>query len=140
MLTWKWAYYAPNTYKELKLAQMRRRGESIPTDANPTDAVTIKVLLTGSNPFFTLSEFMLVVAGPYLLIHFFLMPLPYLFLSSPDAATYYSNAVKNLFYAELLTNLHSFVAIVTNHAGDDMYRFRDSCKPFSGSFYLRQVS
>ena len=51
----------------------------------------------------------------------------------------YISAVKNLFYAELLTNLHGFVAIVTNHAGDDMYRFREGCRPYSGSFYLRQV-
>ena len=51
----------------------------------------------------------------------------------------YVNAVKNLFYADLLTNLHGFVAVVTNHAGDDMYRFREGCRPFSGSFYVRQA-
>merc|ERR1711957_286817 len=51
----------------------------------------------------------------------------------------YMSAVKNLFLAELLTDVHGFVAIVTNHAGDDMYRFRNGCRPFSGSFYLRQV-
>ena len=51
----------------------------------------------------------------------------------------YMSAVKNLFLAELLTNVHAFVAIVTNHAGDDMYRFRSGCKPYSGSFFLRQV-
>jgi fatty acid desaturase len=51
----------------------------------------------------------------------------------------YISAVKNLFLAELLTNFHGFLAIVTNHAGNDMYRFRDSCRPYSGSFYLRQV-
>jgi fatty acid desaturase len=51
----------------------------------------------------------------------------------------YWNAVKNLVFAELLTNVHGFIAVVTNHAGDDMYRFRDGCRPFSGSFYLRQV-
>ncbi len=51
----------------------------------------------------------------------------------------YINAVKNLFLAEILTNIHGFVAVVTNHAGDDMYRFREGCRPFSGSFYLRQV-
>ena len=50
----------------------------------------------------------------------------------------YISAVKNLFLAELLTNVHSFVVIATNHAGD-MYRFRDRCRPYSGSFYLRQV-
>ena len=54
-------------------------------------------------------------------------------------STMYWNAVKNLFLAELLTNVHGFIAVVTNHAGDDMYRFRRACRPFSGSFYLRQV-
>merc|ERR1711956_14580 len=51
----------------------------------------------------------------------------------------YSNAVYNLLIAEVLTNLHGFLAVVTNHAGDDMYRFQDGCKAFSGSFFLRQV-
>merc|ERR1712187_288760 len=41
--------------------------------------------------------------------------------------------------AELLTNMHSFLNIVTNHAGDDLYRFEHSCKPRSSTFYLRQV-
>lgn len=27
MATWKWFYYAPNTYKELVIAEMRRKGE-----------------------------------------------------------------------------------------------------------------
>jgi len=51
----------------------------------------------------------------------------------------YASAVKNLFLAELFTNAHGFLIVVTNHAGDDMYRFRESCKPHSGSFLLRQV-
>lgn len=78
MMTWKWAYYAPNTYKELKLAGMRKRGEKIPDHIDPTDALTIRCLLSGSSYFYSLWEFVSVVAGPYLLIHFFLMPLPLL--------------------------------------------------------------
>lgn len=27
MATWKWFYYAPNTYKELVIKEMRRKGE-----------------------------------------------------------------------------------------------------------------
>jgi hypothetical protein len=27
MGTWKWFYYAPNTYKELVISEMRRSGE-----------------------------------------------------------------------------------------------------------------
>jgi fatty acid desaturase len=140
MTTWKWFYYSPNTYKELKLAKLRRQGKKLPEGVAPEDAVTIKTILVGGNPFYSAWEFFTVVIGPYLIIHFFLLPLPLMFvgqLLGNDAM--YWNAVKNLFFAELLTNVHGFVAVVTNHAGDDMYRFRDGCRPFSGSFYLRQV-
>lgn len=138
--TWKWMYYSPNTYKELKLAKWRREGKKIPEGVVPSDAVTIKTLLTTSIPFYTLSEFVMVVIGPYFLLHFFVMPLPLLFVGQYlGRDDMFSNAVKNLFLAEVLTNLHGFVAVVTNHAGDDMYRFREGCRPFSGSFYLRQV-
>ena len=78
---WKWFYYAPNTYKELKLAQMRRKGQKIPDGVNPAESVTIKGLMMGQgNFFYSLSELMAVVLLPYLAIHFFITPLPYLFL------------------------------------------------------------
>lgn len=138
--TWKWLYYSPNTYKELKLAKWRREGKSIPEGVVPSDAVTIKSLLTSGTPFYSASEFFMVVVGPYFLLHFFLMPLPLLFVGQYfNNDQMYWNAVKNLFIADIFSNLHGFVAVVTNHAGDDMYRFRDGCRPFSGSFYLRQV-
>lgn len=138
--TWKWLYYSPNTYKELKLAKWRREGRKIPEGVIPSDAVTIKTLVTSTTPFYSLSEFFMVVIGPYLLLHFFVLPMPLLFLQQYFGRDdMYMNAVKNLFFAEILTNIHGFVAVVTNHAGDDMYRFREGCRPFSGSFYLRQV-
>jgi fatty acid desaturase len=142
MMTWKWFYYAPNTYKELKLARLRREGRPLPKGVNPEDAVTIKTLVLGESAFYSAWEFLSVVLGPYLVIHFFLMPLPLLIVGTyvgMDGETMYATAVKNLFLAELLTNVHGFIAVVTNHAGDDMYRFRNGCRPFSGSFYLRQV-
>lgn len=138
--TWKWLYYSPNTYKELKLAKWRREGRKIPHGVIPSDAITIKSLLTVRNPFFSLTEFFFVVIGPYMLLHFFVMPMPYIFVGQQlGRDDMYSNAVKNLILAEILTNIHGFVAVVTNHAGDDMYRFRDSCRPYSGSFFVRQV-
>ena len=139
-ITWKWQYYAPNTYKELKLAKMRREGKPIPKGVNPSDALTVRSLVTETNIFYSLSEFISVVLGPYLIWHFFVLPLPLLVIGQYlGVENMYGSALKNLFYAELLTNLHGFVAVVTNHAGDDMYRFRDGCRPFSGSFFLRQV-
>uniref|UniRef100_A0A7S2H3U5 Fatty acid desaturase domain-containing protein n=1 Tax=Helicotheca tamesis TaxID=374047 RepID=A0A7S2H3U5_9STRA len=140
IVTWKWNYYAPNTYKELKLAKLRRQNKPLPKGVDPADAVTLKTIFLGGTPFYSGWELFSIVLGPYFLIHFFLTPLPLLaagqYLGIEDM---YLNAVKNLFLAELFTNAHAFVAIVTNHAGDDMYRFRDGCRPFSGSFYLRQV-
>ncbi|KAG7343081.1 fatty acid desaturase [Nitzschia inconspicua] len=140
-LTWKWFYYAPNTYKELKLARMRRDGVKIPPHINPSDQITFKSALFGENYFYSFAELITVVLAPYLLLHFFIIPLPYLALGQQMGygTSLYWNAVKNLFLAEFLTNAHGFLAVVTNHAGDDMYRFRRACRPFSGSFYLRQV-
>lgn len=70
-----------------------------------------------------------------------MLPVPLLFIGQHyDLGTsLYTTALKNLALAELLTNVHAFIAIVTNHAGDDMYRFKEGCRPFSGSFFLRQV-
>ena len=140
--TWKWFYYSPNTYKELKLAKLRREGKPIPAGVNPSDAVTMRSLITTGSQFYSVWELLAVVLGPYLIIHFFLLPLPLLFIAQylgMDPSICYTNAVKNLFLAEIITNVHGFVAVVTNHAGNDMYRFRYGCRPFSGSFFLRQV-
>jgi fatty acid desaturase len=143
MLTWKWYYYAPNTYKELKLARLRRQGKEIPAEYHPELACTLKSAMLGQSHFYSLAELLAVVLLPYFVLHFFVAPLPFCLLGDHlDGYTgqmMYWTAVKNLFLAELLTNVHSFIIIVTNHAGDDMYRFREPCRPFSGSFYLRQV-
>lgn len=39
----------------------------------------------------------------------------------------------------MLTNLHSFVAIATNHCGEDVYRFDTDVQPKTDEFYLRAV-
>eukprot|EP00546_Thalassionema_frauenfeldii_P005114 CAMPEP_0178912554 /NCGR_PEP_ID=MMETSP0786-20121207/10334_1 /TAXON_ID=186022 /ORGANISM="Thalassionema frauenfeldii, Strain CCMP 1798" /LENGTH=423 /DNA_ID=CAMNT_0020585163 /DNA_START=193 /DNA_END=1464 /DNA_ORIENTATION=- len=141
MTTWKWFYYSPNTYKELKLARLRRLGKPIPKGVDPATAITMKEVVMGNNSFYSAFEFFSVVVGPYFLIHFFIAPLPYFAIGNYFGMgnTLYQNAIINLFLAEILTNIHGFIAVVTNHAGNDMYRFRDGCRPFSGSFYLRQV-
>merc|ERR1711871_1725631 len=108
MCTWKWFYYAPNTYKELKIQQMRRAGKTFP-------------------------EFFGKVVGPYLLGHFFLLPLPMLFFGQ----TAYMNSVFNLLLADVVTNIHAFIVIATNHAGKDLYTFSNGCAPNSGTFYMR---
>merc|ERR1711990_159978 len=54
--------------------------------------------------------------------------------------SYFWAAVSNLFLADALSNIHSFIIIATNHCGNDMYKFENSCTPRSGTFYMRAVT
>lgn len=140
ILIWKWQYYAPNTYKELKLAKLRREGKSVPEGVQADRPITIVEVLFGGNPFYSAWEYLTVVAGPYFVIHFLLLPLPYVFVGQYlQMENMYKNAVFNLILAEFATNLHAFIAIGTNHCGSDLYRFKSGCRPYSGSFFMRQV-
>ena len=76
------------------------------------------------------------VLAPYFALRFLLLPGAFGVLLGSAA---FRNSLVTLLLAEVLTNLHAFLNIVTNHAGDDLYRFQAHCKPKSGTFYLRQV-
>jgi len=137
MLLWKWGYYAPNTYKELKIAEMRRAGIPLPEGFDPLAPLTLGDLFAGKgNGVFTVWEFVSKVIGPYFLWRFVLLPLP-LMLVNP---AFFVNAFINLMLADIVSNIHGFIVIVTNHAGNDLYRFEVGCKPKSPTFYLRAVT
>lgn len=72
---------------------------------------------------------------PYITLNFILIPAPFL-LISPRAALF---VFLNMVIAEWLTNFHTFLVIVTNHAGDDLPRF-DSGMTGKNDFYVRQIS
>jgi fatty acid desaturase len=71
---------------------------------------------------------------PYLSLKFLILPSIFL-LHSPSA---FKHALLCLFLSELLTNLHTFLVIVPNHSGLDLYRFDEKVKD-KKDFYLRQV-
>jgi len=48
------------------------------------------------------------------------------------------NVLLTSLLAEVLTNLHTFLVIVPNHTGDDVYRFNEPIKN-QQEFYYRQV-
>jgi len=144
MCTWKWYYYAPNTFKALRLHEMRRQGQQpkMP-DGSPVSRANVlspwpisATWLTEGPIFFNNVAFFSRVLGPYFLRQFVLLPLLVGALLG-TAAGYRSLAT--LVLAELLTNVHSFIIIVTNHAGDDLYRFDRHCTARSSTFYLRQI-
>jgi fatty acid desaturase len=123
---------------------LRRQGKEVPDKvANEPCTISPAFLLFG-DPLFSAGEFFWKVLGPYFFVRFILTPAPfvlvdYFLLSGPEKMTYATNAFVSLLAAEVLTNIHSFVVIATNHAGDDLYRFNVHCKPNSGTFFLRQV-
>jgi fatty acid desaturase len=82
--------------------------------------------------------FMAKVLGPFFVSRFVLLPAPLLLVPGFGPALY-GHATVNLILAELLTNTHAFITIVTNHAGEDMYSFDDAVKPKTPSFYVRQI-
>eukprot|EP00316_Scyphosphaera_apsteinii_P008501 CAMPEP_0119319616 /NCGR_PEP_ID=MMETSP1333-20130426/49877_1 /TAXON_ID=418940 /ORGANISM="Scyphosphaera apsteinii, Strain RCC1455" /LENGTH=458 /DNA_ID=CAMNT_0007326067 /DNA_START=83 /DNA_END=1459 /DNA_ORIENTATION=+ len=136
---WKWYYYAPNTYKQLKLSQMRKAGVVF-SEEEAHAPFTLPVALFDSKESAKFRtgpvDFMSRVMGPYLLLRFFALPLPLLLVNR----AFYTAAVVNLFLADTLSNIHSFIIIATNHCGDDMYKFGASVTPRSGSFYMRAVT
>lgn len=142
---WKWYYYAPNTFKELQTQAALRNGATLPENYDPKAAITMRSLFFPVNDqerairqFVKPGEFFKSVLAPFLMTRFVLLPAPLLAIPGVGP-TLYRYAVVNLIAAELLTNLHAFLTIVTNHAGEDMYTFDDAVRPKSSSFYVRQI-
>jgi fatty acid desaturase len=141
---WKWYYYAPNTFKELQINKFKAEGKTLPEGFKATDSVVIPSLFAPGeegtairkvvNPF----EFFLNVVGPFLAVRYILLPAPLLAIPVVGP-TLFINAISNIFLAEVVTNIHSFITIVTNHAGEDLYTFDDAVKPKSPAFYVRQI-
>lgn len=144
--TWKWWYYAPNTYKQLKVNKNRRQGKTVDDEvATAVCTVSLDFILNG-HVLFSATEFFVKVLGPYFVQRFIAVPLPFLLLDlvvdsyyPGHGYTFAWNAGISLILAEILTNIHSFIIVATNHAGDDLYRFDVPVKPRSATFFLRQV-
>lgn len=135
MLFFKWAFAAPNTYKALKLSQMKG---DLPKDFDPKLTMTIYQVFRMESlgeAIFSAGELMTRVIGPYLLLHFVLLPLPFLLIGP----SFFWHAVANLFLAELVANVHGFMVTTFNHTGEDIYCFSSGCRVNSPTFYLRAV-
>jgi len=141
---WKAFYYSPNTFTQLQVSKWRQEGRALPKEFDPLESVTLMSLTDPSprgqaireviNP----REFFSKVLGPFFMCRFLLLPAPLLAVPGMGP-TLFTHAVINLVAAELLTNIHAFATIVTNHAGEDLYTFDDAVKPKSSSFYVRQI-
>jgi fatty acid desaturase len=149
--TWKWWYYAPNTFKQLRVVETRRQnpGALAKEKERLADFETPLVLTTLFTTLFheqvprfvSLLGFLTRVMLPFVLYRFVVLPCAVVYASQTVGcvATTYGGVVAHFFLADLLANIHSFIIIGTNHCGDDLYRFKHPCKFGSATFYLRQV-
>eukprot|EP00569_Conticribra_weissflogii_P007510 CAMPEP_0171345534 /NCGR_PEP_ID=MMETSP0878-20121228/21847_1 /TAXON_ID=67004 /ORGANISM="Thalassiosira weissflogii, Strain CCMP1336" /LENGTH=436 /DNA_ID=CAMNT_0011848969 /DNA_START=90 /DNA_END=1400 /DNA_ORIENTATION=- len=139
---WKWFYYAPNTFKELKINEWIKSGKELPKDVDPEEACTLVSMLdprrTSLREIVNPVDVFVKVLGPMFVGRYCVIP-ALLYVVPGVGPTLATHAFINLLLAELVTNVHSFITIVTNHAGEDMYYFKDAVKPKTGSFYVRQI-
>lgn len=122
---WKIIYYTPRTHKELCLNSARQKGEPNPI-----------MTRLGAWSIFTPQGRALWLQSvlPYIGFRFVLLPLLFLPLGSYAAFSVLINSL----LAEVFTNMHSFLVMMPNHAGDDVMMFDEKAKG-KGEFYLRQI-
>lgn len=122
---WKILYYTPRAHKELTISQARQKREDLP-----------KFTRTGAWSIFTKQGRALWFESilPYIAFRFILIPLLFLPLGTFAAMSVLLNSL----LAEAFTNMHTFLVIVPNHAGDDVMMFEEKGKG-RGEFYLRQI-
>lgn len=120
-IVWKPIYYAPNTLNSL---------------LNKQEKTSIELGSWGLwSPFS--KRFWVIVWRcwlPYISFRFGFLPAIFL-LISPEAWQY---ALINLLIAEVVINIWSYVVIVPNHAGSDIYMF-DKHPTDRANFYLNQI-
>lgn len=121
---WKYIYYAPNTMHAWFIKN--HPDKKIP----PYGSFQFWQPFSVTGRKLWLSCFL-----PYVFFNFIFIPSLFL-LISPKATLF---VFLNMVMAEWVTNFHTFLVIVTNHAGDDLPRFENG---MSGKkeFYARQIS
>eukprot|EP01060_Flectonema_neradi_P030800 TRINITY_DN4543_c1_g1_i1.p1 TRINITY_DN4543_c1_g1~~TRINITY_DN4543_c1_g1_i1.p1 ORF type:complete len:420 (+),score=72.51 TRINITY_DN4543_c1_g1_i1:52-1311(+) len=140
MATWKWVYYASNTWKHYLMETDRRQGKLLDKEHldRAQHPVMVYHVLAGPierNLLKPVTMFLRVYA-PYIVIRLILPPLFMYYLFGAEGG---SNAIINILLTELWANVHSFINIVPNHAGNDLYQYEGHVKQNTPSFYLRQV-
>jgi len=139
MCTWKLVYYAPNTLWMYRQVRQRKQGDK--SKGQRLDhMMEMEPTLTyhGAKLLWPFSagglEFWGRCVLPYALYRFALLPL----LFWPLGTDAVFSVLLTSILAEIFTNIHSFLIIVPNHSGEDLYRFEGAIKSRE-EFYFRQV-
>jgi fatty acid desaturase len=140
MTSWKWIYYAPNTLWAL---QQSRRLRALGGDAErrrtlPTAGNIWRVVAPGERLLLPVTRngvvFYLRCLLPYALFRFGVLPALFL----PLGVDAWWAVLMTSLMAEVFANVHSFLIIAPNHAGDDVHRFDGGVRG-RAEFHLQQV-
>ena len=140
-MTWKFSYYAPNTFFALKQHRWQRAQARGPAAGAPVPSMgtVARWIIPGEKLWLPLNrwavEYWLRCFLPYPLFRFGLVPLLFLPLGTSAWAAVLVNSV----LAEIVANVITFVTIAPNHTGDDLYRFDTPCRN-RAEFYLQQCA
>ncbi|MEN9787310.1 MAG: hypothetical protein RLZZ299_2574 [Pseudomonadota bacterium] len=132
MLTWKFTYYAPNTFTLLRREE-RRKAEGRPRDTSAS-MVDVSLPRAWSPHHADGLRFWARCVLPYAALRFGVLPALFL----PLGRDAWLAVLVNSALAEAVANLHAFLVIVPNHAGDDVHRF-DRPATDKAEYYVRQV-
>lgn len=136
--TWKFTYYAPNTFQVLTKARAKRAERATQTEHGETHPAAPDASMHYRNVYDPRTpegrEFWQACVVPYVGVRFIGIPLAFAPLGPWATFSVFCNTLM----AEGLTNLHSFLIIAPNHAGDDVTRFAQP-RDNQSAFYVRQV-
>jgi len=140
MVTWKWFYYASNTLKLLHADRI-----NAPSKKEMKEAITLTTLLSQAvrgNPWYRglAADLFIRVLGPPLCMHFIALPVVVgIVRGCGGMLPFCWCTFLNMVGAEVITNVHAFCTIVTNHAGSDLWWFDSGCQADTAEFYLRAI-
>jgi fatty acid desaturase len=122
MMCWRFLQYPINSYDKYFSSKNKSIDEKIYFPIRVPSMVSIKNCFR--------KEFILGILTkvylPYIFFTYFVVPILYgIILNSMHIVNV---VLVNIFISEILTNIITFVLIVPNHAGDDLYEFKTRCK------------
>jgi len=142
--TWKFLYYAPNTIRELHRAKRSRAGNPDAMSAeesarlifdlrDPRGRAELYKLIDPRTP--AGRQLWTECLCPYALLRFGVIPA----LFAVFGWWAWLSVLINSLVAEMMTNIHAFMTITPNHAGDDLPRFVGRTHD-KAEFFVRQVA
>jgi fatty acid desaturase len=136
-LSWRLLYYSSNSYKYYQARKLKREL----TGDDYKQLTLVGLILNEWPAWISKAEYLATVMLPlicYRALCFAPIYLAHAYFPAILTHTHLQNVVLNYIIADVLCNVHTFVIVIPNHAGTDMYLYRTSVPAKSDEWLLRQ--